>query len=111
VATPGQFLEHLKLDKCAIPESGGLLLVAALLNANKKLTVLSLSNNFLGNKSACLFGDLLEANHTLLELDLSWNQVKVGPAGEQGDVPVRPWFTGLIQSCMPGRCWVPRLCV
>jgi len=81
VATPGQFLEHLRLNKCAIPESGGLLLVAALLNANKKLTVLSLSNNFLGNKSACLFGDLLEANHTLLELDLSWNQVEVRRGG------------------------------
>ncbi len=30
-----------------------------------------------GNKTADAFGELLEANHILRELDLSWNQIKV----------------------------------
>ncbi len=42
------------------------------------LQVLSLSNNAVGNKTAAAFGDLLEENTTLTDLDLSWNQIKVG---------------------------------
>ena len=36
-----------------------------------------LLDNSLGNKTAAAFGDLLESSHTLKELDLSWNQIKV----------------------------------
>lgn len=37
----------------------------------------SLHARSLGNKTAAAFGDLLESSHTLKELDLSWNQIKV----------------------------------
>jgi hypothetical protein len=36
-----------------------------------------MSFNNLGNKTAAAFGDLLESSHTLKQLDLSWNQIKV----------------------------------
>jgi Ran GTPase-activating protein (RanGAP) involved in mRNA processing and transport len=44
---------------------------------NLELRVLLLMHNNLGNKTAAAFGDLLESSHTLKELDLSWNQIKV----------------------------------
>lgn len=53
-------------------------IAAALSAGNLKLRRLGLSNNALGNKSAAAFGELLESSHTLKELDLSWNQIKVG---------------------------------
>ncbi len=37
-----------------------------------------MSNNLLGNNSAAAFAQLLENNHTLRELDLSWNKIGVG---------------------------------
>jgi hypothetical protein len=83
--TPGQFLERLQLNKCYIPEGGGMLIATALKAGNKKLRVLGMANNFLGNNSAGLFGEVMESNHTLLELDLSWNQIKVGYWGRKGD--------------------------
>ena len=79
--TPGQFLERLQLNKCYIPEGGGMLIATALKAGNKRLRVLGMANNFLGNSSAGLFGEVMEANHTLLELDLSWNQIKVRKFG------------------------------
>jgi Ran GTPase-activating protein (RanGAP) involved in mRNA processing and transport len=75
---PSQFLVTLKLSKCNLGEAGGLAIAAALRAGNLGLRVLLLSHNGLGNKSAAAFGDLLESSHTLKELDLSWNQIKVG---------------------------------
>jgi Ran GTPase-activating protein (RanGAP) involved in mRNA processing and transport len=74
---PGQFLVSLNLSKCSLGEAGGLAIAAALASGNLELRVLSLSFNNLGNKTAAAFGDLLESSHTLKELDLSWNQIKV----------------------------------
>lgn len=61
----------------AAASAGGMLIAAALQEGNLKLRRLSLSNNALGNKSAIAFGELLESSHTLKELDLGWNQIKV----------------------------------
>jgi hypothetical protein len=41
-------------------------------------TLSGLSNNALGNKTAGLVGELLATASALEELDLSWNQIKVG---------------------------------
>lgn len=88
VKTPSQFLVRLELNKCGIPEAGGVAIGQALKGGNLKLRILHLSNNKLGNKSAVVFGDLLEGSHTLKELDLSWNQIKVGGLYPGG---VYPW--------------------
>lgn len=53
-------------------------MAGALRAGNLELRVLQLSHNNLGNKTAAAFGDLLESSHTLKELDLGWNQIKVG---------------------------------
>lgn len=53
-------------------------LFRALSHGNTSLSVLSLSNNSLGNASAAALGELLRINRVLRELDLSWNQIKVG---------------------------------
>lgn len=74
---PGQFLVKLSLSKCNLGEAGGLAIAAALRSGNLLLRVLLLQHNSLGNKTAAALGDLLEANHTLKELDLGWNQIKV----------------------------------
>jgi Ran GTPase-activating protein (RanGAP) involved in mRNA processing and transport len=78
---PSQFLVSLNLAKCGIPEAGGLALAAGLAAGNLRLRCLGLSNNALGNKAAAAFGELLEGSHTLKELDLGWNQIKVRPQG------------------------------
>ena len=52
-------------------------LCAALESGNEALTLLHLTNNTLGNKTAAMFGALLASNCTLTNLDLSWNQIKV----------------------------------
>ncbi|KAL6748153.1 hypothetical protein V8C86DRAFT_2885468 [Haematococcus lacustris] len=74
--TQHQFLTQLRLDRCGIPEAGGLAIFTALAAGNARLKVLSLNNNSLGNVSAAAVGDLLATNLTLEELDLSWNQIK-----------------------------------
>ncbi|KAG2497889.1 hypothetical protein HYH03_004155 [Edaphochlamys debaryana] len=74
--TPYQFLKHLQLNKCGIPEAGGRALGLALSRGNTRLAVLGLSNNQLGNKTAAMFGELLALVSGLEELDLSWNQIK-----------------------------------
>jgi len=74
---PGQFLVSLNLSKCNLGEAGGLAVAGALRAGNLELRVLQLSHNNLGNKTAAVFGDLLESSHTLKELDLGWNQIKV----------------------------------
>jgi hypothetical protein len=75
---PHQFLKRLSLSKCGLPEAAGLQLVAALAAGNRRLVALNLSNNSLGSKTAAALGGLLASNRTLRELDLGWNQVKVG---------------------------------
>lgn len=62
---------------CCVCSTGGIQIAAALQAGNLKLKRLCLSNNNLGNKSAAAFGELLESSHTLKELDLGWNQIKV----------------------------------
>jgi Ran GTPase-activating protein (RanGAP) involved in mRNA processing and transport len=69
---------RLNLSKCNLGEAGGLAVAGALRSGNLELRSLLLSHNNLGNKTAAAFGDLLESSHTLKELDLSWNQIKVG---------------------------------
>jgi hypothetical protein len=72
----------LNLAKCGIPEAGGLALAEGLAAGNLRLRCLGLSNNALGNKAAAAFGELLEGSHTLKELDLGWNQIKVRVCGQ-----------------------------
>ncbi|KAG2440423.1 hypothetical protein HYH02_010310 [Chlamydomonas schloesseri] len=78
--TPYQFLKHLWLNKCGIPEAGGRALGVALSRGNITLSVLGLSNNGLGNKSAAVVGELLAGACALEELDLSWNHIKADGA-------------------------------
>lgn len=75
---PPQFLKTLYLNKCGIPEAGGKALASALSQGNTVLSRLGLANNALGNKTAVVLGELLGTASGLLELDLSWNQIKVG---------------------------------
>lgn len=76
--TPHQFLRHLSLSKCGIPEGGGLELVHAMQGAEyHTLQVLDLSHNMLGNKTAVALGELLLDNTHLRELNLAWNAIKV----------------------------------
>ncbi len=42
--------------------------------------VIRLRQNLLGNRTAAAFGELLGSNHSLRELDLSWNLIKVRSA-------------------------------
>ncbi|GMH33627.1 hypothetical protein BSKO_01461 [Bryopsis sp. KO-2023] len=75
-STPHQFLTSLRLNKTSLGEEGVLSIVSALKNGNMKLSILSLSGTLMANKSAIAFGELFEFNHTLTELDLSWNSIK-----------------------------------
>ena len=88
-----QFLKHLWLNKCGIPEAGGRALGAALARGNTTLSVLGLSNNGLGNKTAAVLGELLAGSCGLEELDLSWNQIKVtGMGGEEVGEEMQRWL-------------------
>ena len=74
---PSQFLVSIELNKCNIPETGGILLAHGLMSSNTTLCKLYLSNNTLGNKRGEALGELLAFNRTLTDVDLSWNQIKV----------------------------------
>ena len=58
------------------------------MNGNSSLTELNLSANNISNKSASTIGELLDSNHALKNLNLSWNTIKVGIH----------------------QCWMPRVC-
>lgn len=58
--TPHQFLKRLVLSNCAIPEAGGLEIVAALAESQPTLAVLDLSHNTLANKCAHAIGTLMQ---------------------------------------------------
>eukprot|EP00798_Chlamydomonas_sp_ICE-L_P022708 gene22707-29864_t len=86
--TRTQFLTVLKLNKCGIPDLGGVAICAGLNNGNQTLTVLHMSNNQLGNKAAQSLGELLKNGITKLsDVDLGWNAIKVEGA--------RSLFSGL----------------
>lgn len=74
-----QFLTSLNLNRTSLGEEGVLSIANALKNGNSKLICLKISGNSMGNKSANAFGELFEFNHTLKDLDLSWNSIKVRP--------------------------------
>jgi hypothetical protein len=81
---PSQFLVSLSLAKCNLGESGGLVISGALKTGNLKLRILNLAHNALRDKAAAAFGEVLEAGHTLRELDLGWNQIQVGQECQAG---------------------------
>lgn len=56
-------------------------MASALTQGNTVLSRLGLANNALGNKTAAVLGELLGTASGLVELDLSWNQIKVGVVG------------------------------
>ncbi len=66
------------MNKCGLPEAAGLELIAGLAEGNRRLNFLGLANNSLGSKTAAALGELLAVNRSLREVDLSWNQIKVG---------------------------------
>ncbi len=76
VHTPTQFLRHLELNKCGIPEAGGLEIAAALA-ANSTLESLHMAHNALSDKTAAAIGTALQDNRVLKTLDLSWNRIQV----------------------------------
>lgn len=71
-----EFLTFLDLSKCSIPDRGGVALARAIQSGNLELTTLCLSNNEIGDNTAKCFGVLFECNHTLLNLDFSWNFIR-----------------------------------
>lgn len=70
-------MTSLNLNRTSLGEEGVLSIANALKNGNSKLICLKISGNSMGNKSANAFGELFEFNHTLKDLDLSWNSIKV----------------------------------
>lgn len=80
---PYQFLKRLSLNKCGLPETAGLELIASLAEGNRRLNFLGLANNSLGSKTAAALGELLMVNRSLREVDLAWNQIKVGALGSE----------------------------
>ena len=73
---PVQRLTQLILNKCDIPDFGGMV-VAQALQRNDTLVELQISGNQLSDVSAGAFGKMLQMNSTLEKLDLSWNNIKV----------------------------------
>lgn len=69
-------LTELSLVKTGLMDDGVLAIVRAMSNGNTSLAKLDLSANNVGNKSAAAIGDLFESNHSLRELNLSWNTIK-----------------------------------
>ena len=73
---PVQRLTKLILNKCDVPDLGGMALAQAL-QRNATLTELQISGNQLSDAAAAAFGKTLQLNCTLEMLDLSWNNIKV----------------------------------
>ena len=71
-----QRITRLILNKCEIPDFGGMALAQALQN-NATLVELQISANQLSDAAAAAFGKTLQMNSTLEQLDLSWNNIKV----------------------------------
>lgn len=73
---PVQRLTKLILNKCDVPDFGGMVLAQAL-QSNATLLELQMSGNQLSDAAAAAFGKTLQMNRTLEILDLSWNNIKV----------------------------------
>ena len=73
---PVQRLTKLILNKCDVPDLGGMVLAQAL-QRNATLVELQISGNQLSDAAAAAFGKMLQMNRTLEVLDLSWNNIKV----------------------------------
>ena len=73
---PVQRLTKLILNKCDVPDFGGMALARAL-QSNATLVELQISGNQLSDAAAAAFGKMLQMNRTLEILDLSWNNIKV----------------------------------
>ena len=73
---PVQRLTKLILNKCDVPDFGGMVLAQAL-QSNATLLELQMSSNQLSDAAAAAFGKTLQMNRTLEILDLSWNNIKV----------------------------------
>ena len=73
---PVQRLSKLILNKCSVPDLGGMALAQAL-QSNATLLELHMSGNQLSDAAAAAFGKMLQMNRTLEILDLSWNNIKV----------------------------------
>lgn len=73
---PVQRLTKLILNKCDVPDFGGMVLAQAL-QSNATLLELHITSNQLSNAAATAFGKMLQMNRTLEVLDLSWNNIKV----------------------------------
>lgn len=73
---PVQRLTKLMLNKCDVPDLGGMVLAQAL-QSNATLVELHISGNQLSDIAAAAFGKMLQMNRTLEVLDLSWNNIKV----------------------------------
>ena len=73
---PVQRLTKLILNKCDMPDLGGMMLAQAL-QTNVTLLELQVNTNQLSDGTAAQFGKMLRVNSTLEHLDLSWNNIKV----------------------------------
>ena len=73
---PVQLLTRLILNKCDVPDLGGMVLAQAL-QGNATLAELQINTNQLSDAAAVAFGKMLQMNSTLEKLDLSWNNIKV----------------------------------
>lgn len=73
---PVQRLSKLVLNKCSVPDQGGMALAQAL-HSNATLLDLHMSGNQLSDAAAAAFGKMLQMNRTIEILDLSWNNIKV----------------------------------
>ena len=85
---PVQRLTTLILNKCDVPDFGGMVLAQAL-QSNATLLELQMSGNQLSDAAAAAFGKTLQMNRTLEMLDLSWNNIKVNVR-----IPASAFITG-----------------
>ncbi len=91
---PVQRLSRLILNKCDIPDFGGMVLAQAL-QRNATLVELQISANQLSDAAAAAFGKTLQMNSTLEMLDLSWNNIKVAADGYSPCV-----FPKIVRPCV-----------
>ena len=102
VFNPVQRLTKLILNKCDVPDAGGMVLARAL-QSNATLLELQISGNQLSDAAAAAFGKTLQMNRTLEILDLSWNNIKVKirtVASAFMSVSLHVWKVGAAKSAM-----------